>query len=328
MIHVFEYKFQTMGGPARFKFYAETEKQAQEIYTLVLKELERLDNTYSNYSATNYVAEINRSAGHKDGIIVDDETAGLLDYAHQCYQMSDGLFDITSGILHKIWDYHAKHPRLPSQKEIDQNLELVGWDKVLWKRPHLTLPIKGMVLDFGGIVKEYAVDAIIKLCHQHKINHGLIELGGDIGVIGPHCDGRPWNVGIAHPCDSTKSFVIIPVDQGAIATSGDYERHIMIDGQIYPHIINPKTGYPVQEVRAVTVMSQHCLIAGSLTTIGFLKGYQGKDWLLDLQVPFMFIDREFEVTSTIKCSDDKIDRNALHIHDEKRLLGGNKTMQI
>lgn len=327
-MNVFEYQFKTMGGPARFKFYAETENRAQEIYTLVLQELERLDKTYSNYSATSYVADINRSAGHKDGITVDDETAGLLDYADRCYHMSDGLFDITSGILHKIWDFHAKHPRIPSQKEIDQILTCVGWDKVEWKRPHLKLPIEGMVLDFGGIVKEYAVDSIVKLCHQHQIFHGLIELGGDIGVLGPHMDGRSWNIGITHPSDSSNCFALVPLAQGAIATSGDYERNIKINDTVYPHILNPITGYPVQGVHSVTVISEHCLIAGSLTTIGFLKGDQGKDWLLDLHVPFMVIDRDLQVTSTIECAPDKIDRNALHIYENKSPVGENYEMSV
>jgi thiamine biosynthesis lipoprotein len=310
-MHIYEHKFPMMGCPASFKFYAETPAQAIEIYDLVLKELERLNRTYSNYSSTSFVAKINHTSGDSQGIVVDEETAGLLDYAQQCYEMSDGLFDITSGILHKIWDFHAVTPHLPSQKEIDHTLELVGWDKVKWQRPHLTLPIAGMVLDFGGIVKEYAVDTIVKLCRQQRIKHALIELGGDLAVTGPHVDGRPWKVGVNHPRVPGQSIMIIELAEGAIASSGDSDRYIKIDDTIYPHIINPKTGYPVQGVSAVTVMNPHCLIAGSLTTIGFLKGSQGNDWLLDLKVPFIFIDDQLNVTSTIACTSDKIDTKVL-----------------
>jgi thiamine biosynthesis lipoprotein len=312
-MQLYDHNFPMMGCPARFKFYADSPTKAANVYNLVLNELERLNQAYSNYSDTSYIAKINRTAGDKKGIVVDEETAGLLDYAQQCYEMSDGLFDITSGILHKIWDFEAVIPRLPSQKEINQTLKMVGWEKVQWKRPHLVLPIEGMVLDFGGIVKEYAVDAIVKLCHEQGIYHGIIELGGDLAAMGPHFDGRPWNIGVTHPRATDQSIMIVDFEHGAIASSGDSERYIKIDDKIYPHILNPKTGYPVQGVSSVSVMNQHCLIAGSLTTIGFLKGTQGREWLLDLQVPFIYIDDQLNVTSTIACSSDKIDSNVLNL---------------
>ena len=139
------------------------------------------------------------SAKHAGSIAVDDETAKLLDYAYACYQRSDGLFDITSGILRRIWDF--KSGRLPDRNAIDELLPRIGLSKVSWKRPRLTFPIAGMELDFGGIGKEYAADQAAAVCIALGIRHGLIDLGGDIAVIGPHPNLAPWNIGIRHPRD-------------------------------------------------------------------------------------------------------------------------------
>ncbi len=120
-------------------------------------------------------------------IAVDDETAKLLDCAYACYQRSDGLFDITSVILRRIWDF--KSGRLPDRKAIDELLPRIGLSKISWKRPYLTFPIAGMELDFGG--KEYAADQAAAVCTALGIRHGLIDLGGDIAVIGPHPNLAP-----------------------------------------------------------------------------------------------------------------------------------------
>lgn len=285
----YDLSFKTMGCPASFKFYASTPEQAHDVQLLILGELERLDSYYTNYSAHSYTAEINRTAGTKEGIVVDEETAGLLDYAHQCYLISDGLFDITAGVLYKAWDFTKKKSSMPNPTVISSLLNQVGWDKVRWNRPHLILPLPGMNLDFGGIVKEYAVDRIIALCHSHGISHGIIELGGDVGVIGPHPNGQPWHIGIQDPQNPDEALMTIALKKGSIASSGDYERYIEIDGVRHSHILNPLSGIPIKSVSAVTVVASHCLVAGSLTTISFLKEDQGIDWLEEQNVPYLFI---------------------------------------
>lgn len=297
--------FTSMGCPCGLQFYAPNDVMAENVFRAVFAEVDRLDRYYTNYSSASFTAAINRSAGDKAGIVVDSETAILLDYAQQCTFMSDGLFDITAGTLRRAWIFEEKNPTLPSQETLDKLLPLIGWDKVKWKNPKLTLPKKGMMIDFGGVVKEYAADAAEKVCRSMGVYHGLIDMGGDIKIIGPHVDGKLWVIGVNHPRKAGEEIAAIRLGAGAVATSGDYERSIIIDGKTYSHILNPKTGWPVEGISSVTVVADHCLIAGSLTTIAFLKGPdKGLKWLEDFKVSFLCTDksgipigsREFELS--------------------------------
>jgi thiamine biosynthesis lipoprotein len=285
--------FTSMGCPCHLQFYAVDDEMAGNVFQVVFAEVDCLDRYYTNYTASSFTTAINRSAGDKKGIVVDPETATLVDYAQQCTLMSQGLFDITAGTLRRAWVFDRKNPTLPSQESIEKLLPLVGWEKVKWKNPRFTLPKKGMMIDFGGVVKEYAADAAEKVCRSMGIFHGVIDMGGDIKIIGPHVDGSPWCIGVNHPRKAGEQIATIRLRAGAVATSGDYERSIIIDAQTYSHILNPKTGWPVEGISRVTVVTDHCLIAGSLTTISFLKGPdKGLKWLENFNIPFFCTDKE------------------------------------
>lgn len=281
-----------MGCSCSIQFYAENETHAQVVFQKCFAESARLDRYYSNFTATSFVAEINRSSGDKRGIIVDNETAGLLDYADHCYKMSNGLFDITAGILQRAWNFKESPPKLPSQSTINKLLKVVGWQKVIWKKPKLILPFSGMLLDFGGVVKEYAADCLYSICLSENIHHGIINMSGDMRVIGPHIDGKPWDITIGLPRSDTKESPIqFSLSQGAVATSGDYEKSIMIEGKRYCHILNPKTGWPVSGLSSVTAITDLCIVAGSVTTTALLKGKKaGLSWLKNLDIPFYCYD--------------------------------------
>jgi thiamine biosynthesis lipoprotein len=139
-----------------------------------------------------------------------------------------------------------------------------------------------MEIDFGGIVKEYAADRAATLCLNAGISHGIVNLGGDIKIIGAHPDGKSWRVGIQHPRDKTKVWKALKLKTGALASSGDYERCMVIDGVRYGHILNPKTGYPVRHLTAVSVIADLCVVAGSAATIAMLKEKDGEKWLKSL----------------------------------------------
>lgn len=289
---LYKRSFASMGCPCELQFYAVDDVTAEIVFKAVFAEVDRLDRYYTNYSASSFTAAINRSAGEKGGILVDPETATLLDYAQQCTHMSDGLFDITAGTLRRAWIFEEKNPVLPSQDTLEELLSLVGWENVGWENPRFTLPKKGMMIDFGGIVKEYAADSAEKICLSMGIHHGIIDMGGDIKIIGPHIDGRPWVIGVNHPRKPQEEITQISLGAGAVATSGDYERSIKIDDKTYSHILNPKTGWPVEGISSITVIADHCLIAGSLTTITFLKGPEkGVEWLKDFDLPFFCADQ-------------------------------------
>lgn len=221
---------------------------------------------------------------------VDAETAALLDYAVTCYVQSEGLFDISSGVLRHTWS--SKLKSLPSERQIAAAHKKIGWQRVHWQSPWLEFPEKGLELDFGGIVKEYAVDRGVAMIRGLGVEYGYINLGGDIGVVGPHYNGEPWRVGIAHPRQSQSLLKTLALYQGALASSGDYQRCLMIEGQRYGHVFNPKTAWPVNYLAAVSVVSDLCVVAGSAATIAMLKENEGVTWLEDLGLPCLWVSVE------------------------------------
>jgi thiamine biosynthesis lipoprotein len=281
-------EFNAMGTPCDIQLFAHNEAQARQAINAAIADVQRLEALYSRYRSTSFLSEINRVAVTGGSISVDDETASLLNYAVACYEQSDGLFDITSGILRHAWKFDQD--KLPEQSLIDGLMDKVGWHKVVWKRSMLTFTMPGIEIDLGGIVKEYAVDRAASLCFAQGIKHGVINLGGDIKVIGPRPEGSPWRVDIRHPRSNDTLLDTILLYEGALASSGDYERCILINGVRYGHVLNPKTGWPVRHLAAVSVIGDFCVVAGSASTIAMLKEAQGTGWLLDLGLPHLWVD--------------------------------------
>jgi len=279
-----------MGTPCEIQLFATTQAQAKQVADTAIADIQRLEARYSRYRSDSFLSAINLAAARGGSIEVDAETAGLLDYAVTCHQQSDGLFDITSGILRQAWRFDLG--TLPDQETIQKLLAKIGWHKVRWQNPVLEFTVPGMEIDFGGIVKEYAVDRAAALCQSQGIRHGIVNLGGDIKIIGPRADGNPWRIGIRHPRQQDALADTLLLHQGALASSGDYERCLIIDGIRYGHILNPKTGWPVKHLAAVSVASDFCVIAGSASTIAMLKEDQGPAWLESLGLPHYWFDVE------------------------------------
>ncbi|SFP58812.1 thiamine biosynthesis lipoprotein [Nitrosomonas cryotolerans] len=277
-----------MGTPCAIQLYAKTRSKAKCVADKAIGDVQRLEAIYSRYREDSFLSEINRTAALGGRISVDAETAGLLDYAAICYRESDGLFDITSGILRRAWNFKSAH--LPSGEVIQSLRERVGWDKLSWISPILEFPMAGMEIDFGGIVKEYAVDRAAALCWEGGIQHGMVNLGGDIKIIGPHADGNPWRIGIRHPRQTNAVLLTLQLYTGALASSGDYERCIILNGMRYGHVLNPKTGWPVRQMASVSVVGDFCVVAGSASTIGMLKEEKGQSWLDELNLPHLWVD--------------------------------------
>ncbi len=285
--------FKAMGTPCELHLYAPRLSQARRAVTLALADVQRLEARYSRYREDSLLSAINREARRGGALEVDEETAHLLDYARTCHELSDGLFDITSGLLREAWNFHGD--TLPSPERLAALLVRVGWEKLHWERPRLAFTQSGMELDMGGIVKEYAADRAAARCQSVGIAHGMVNLGGDIRILGPHPDGSPWRVGIRHPRRPDALLQSVPITQGALASSGDYERCIQIDGVRYGHILNPRTGWPVRHMAAVTVLAPLCVLAGSACTIGMLKEEAGPQWLASLGLEHLWVDVEGRV---------------------------------
>jgi thiamine biosynthesis lipoprotein len=284
------HRFRAMGGPCELRLYG---AHALAAARAAQAEVERLEAKFSRYRADSLAARINASAGDAAGVEVDAETARLLDYAETAWRESGGRFDLTSGILRRAWNFKAA--RLPSRDEVAALLPLIGWDKLVWRAPHLVLPRAGMELDFGGYVKEYAADLAAAKCRELGVRHGLVDLGGDLAVIGPHPGGRPWRVGVRDPRAPERALLHLALTGGGVATSGDYERCMIVDGVRYGHILDPRSGWPVAGLASVTVTAGACLLAGTLTTSAMLRGVHGGAWLDALGAASVWVDAEGRV---------------------------------
>lgn len=255
-----------------------------------IAEVERLEARYSRYRETSDLAQINRVAARGGTIEVDPETAGLLDYAATCHAESDGLFDITSGILRRAWRF--QEGRLPAAEEVEALLGRVGWHRLAWRSPRLEFGTPGLELDFGGIVKEYAADRVAGLLQAAGMRHALVNLGGDIRAAGPRADGSAWQIGIRDPRRAGEVLRRVALREGALSTSGDYERCIEIDGVRYGHVLDPRTGWPVRFMASASVLAPLCVVAGSASTIALLRAEQGPAWLEALGLPCLWVDVE------------------------------------
>jgi thiamine biosynthesis lipoprotein len=289
-----------MGCPCEVQLFASSRAQALRVVSLIVADIERLEERYSRYRDSSLISTINRIAHEGGSLAVDEETASLLNYAKACHDESDGLFDITSGILRRAWRFDLG--RLPNQEEIDVLLEKVGWRRLKWRPPTLEFLTPGMELDFDGIVKEYAADRAGSLCLENGVEHAAINLGGDIRIVGPRADGSPWRIGVRHPRRTADVAKSLRLYRGALATSGDYERGMVIDGVRYGHILNPRTGWPVQGLASVSVVADLCVVAGSASTIAMLREEAGPAWLAGLGSPCLWIDLQGEVGGSLAAS--------------------------
>jgi thiamine biosynthesis lipoprotein len=285
-------QFKAMASPCEILIDTNNEHFANHLLKIAHGEASRIETKYSRYRKDNIVFEINNSCGKP--VTVDDETAALLNYAQQCYEISDGLFDISSGVLRCAWRFDGNN-NVPSQKQIGALLERIGWNQLIWESPVITLP-DNMEIDFGGIGKEYAVDKTTQLLKQETDDSVLINFGGDIFVTGPRKSGKGWVVAIEGTDDNTKaekvktntdSTTVFQLKNGGLATSGDTKRHLIKDGVRYSHILNPKTGWPVKNApTTITTVAQSCTEAGILSTLAMLHGKNAVKFLDDQQAAY------------------------------------------
>jgi len=278
------HRFKAMGGPGQIQL--PDTPQAQSALHAALAELQRLEAQYSRYRPESLVSTINANAGLKP-TACNAETESLLDFAQQLFERSQGLFDITSGVYRRAWNFASG--QVPEQSLLDQLQPLVGWSKVERNAGHIWLPQKGMEIDLGGLVKEYAVDRVCMALQAHGIGSALVSLAGDMRALGIKPDGQPWQAGIAHPRHAGHLSASIALHNMALATSGDYERVILLNGQRYAHLIHPHTGWPVSYWQSVSVQAHSCLVAGGISTLAMLMQAQGLAFLQETGLGFLAI---------------------------------------
>jgi len=273
-------RFSAMAGPCELLLPATERPSARELGDVAAAEAWRIEKKYSRYRQDSVLAWIHAQQGST--VRLDEETASLMDFAEQCFVISDGLFDITSGILRRAWKFDGSD-RVPDVAAVRNLLPLIGFNKVRWRNPFLTVP-DGMELDLGGIGKEYAVDRAYDLLMARCPAPFLVNFGGDLRASRPLPHG-PWKVGIERPDGVHAAAMMLEVEYGALATSGDSHRFLLKDGIRFGHVLDPRTGWPVPDApRSVTVAASSCTEAGLLSTLAMLEGAKAQQFLQEQAV--------------------------------------------
>ena len=284
--------FKAMGSACEVVLAAASLEEAQVLGQVAIDEVLRIERKYSRYTSDSVIAQINRQAALAP-VACDDETWSLFLFASQLFEKSDGLFDITSGVLRKAWNF--KQAQVPSADMLDNLLPLIGWQKVIMKDQRIALTLQGMEVDLGGFGKEYAADRAAQMLKEKGVASGYVNLAGDMRFLGPKSSGEPWLIGIQDPRHPDQVIATLPMSHGGLATSGDYERYFESNGQRYCHVLNPLTGWPVKHWRTVSVTAPLAVLAGCTTTMAMLKEAQGLSFLKSTGFDFLAIDHAGEV---------------------------------
>ncbi len=235
-------------------------------------EISRVESVMSRFREGSDIWRINQAAG-LEPVVVSAEVFELLERSQRLSAASSGAFDITFAGLYGLWDFTTQAQALPAEQDIRERLLLVGYDKLILSETELSVFLEkpGMKLDLGGIAKGYAVDRAIQILLDHGIYDGLVNAGGDIRAMGSH-KGRAWAVGVQDPRNKDNLLYRLEVGEAAVATSGDYEKFIILDGQRYCHIIDPRSGLPAAGVRSVTIAAPSAMLADAYATAVFVLG--------------------------------------------------------
>ena len=240
-----------------------------------IDEIVRIENLISDWKSETQVSQVNKNAGIK-AIKVDQEVIELTKRAIYFSEISNGAFDISFAAMDKIWRFDGTQEKLPTKEEITQAIAKIGYQNILIDEKNQTIFLKeiGMKIGFGSIGKAYAADKAKNVLQNLDIQAGIIDASGDMTIWGEQLDQQPWKIGVTNPFKRFKMAAILSVKNGAVTTSGDYEKFIMIDGKRYSHIINPKTGFPSTGLTGVTVLGPNAEMCNGFSTTIMVLGKQ------------------------------------------------------
>ncbi|MEP6750336.1 MAG: FAD:protein FMN transferase [Bacteroidota bacterium] len=230
-----------------------------------IQRIERLLTTYSDDSETN---KINIAAGDH-AVQVSEETFRLIQRSLRISAVTQGAFDISYGSVDKsLWNFNTAMTKLPDEKTAKRMVRLINYKNIILDDNAMTvfLTAKGMRIGFGGIGKGYAAERAKAVLKDMGVYSGIVNASGDLTTWGYQPDGKPWTIGIVNPNLSGKIFSYLSVTNMAVATSGNYEKFVMINGHKYSHTINPRTGLPVTGIKSVTIITPNAEIADAMAT--------------------------------------------------------------
>ncbi len=253
-----------MGTDLKLEVFGEDPMTLEKVLNDAVVELERIEALMTDWKPSP-LTRLNDQAG-SGAVRVPSELASIIRRSLEVSKLTGGAFDISYGAIGRLWSFSREDPRLPKASSIRAALKLVGYEKIQVdeKQPLVTLPSE-MTLGLGGIAKGYGVDRAMGVYLKHGIEHGIVNAGGDLKVLGKK-NGKLWEIAIKHPRERERVMALLRVSNTCVVTSGDYERFFEVDGKRYHHIIDPRTGYPSTGAMSATVVAQSAEYADALAT--------------------------------------------------------------
>ena len=240
---------------------------------LAVAEIRRIERLISSWDSTSQTSAVNRAAGLRP-VTVDRELFDLLRRSAGISRLTDGAFDVTYASVDKLWHFDGTMTALPDSTAIRASVARIGYGKIVFDEEATTvfLPEEGMKIGFGAIGKGYAADRARALLEARGVRAGIINASGDLTAWGKQPDGSDWMVAITNPLNKARAFAWLPVQNRAVVTSGNYEKHVTFGGVRYAHIIDPRTGYPATGIVSATVFAPRAELADALATAVFVMG--------------------------------------------------------
>jgi thiamine biosynthesis lipoprotein len=284
---------------------------SEEAFSAAFDRIREIENHMSLHTDSSEIALVNANAG-KEAVQVSPDTFAVIEKALEIARLSEGAFDPTIAPLVQAWDIGGDNARRPPDEEIAALLPLVDYTKVILEpeKREVYLPVEGMALDLGGIAKGYAADEVKQILLDHGVNKAIVNLGGNVLTLGRKVDGSFWRIGIQDPDDGRGAYVmIVELNDTSLVTSGPYERFLELEGELYHHILDTTTGFPVEsDFTSVSIITQSSFLADALSTSVYALGYEkGMDLINSLDgVQAVFLTEDKEVVLSEKASDGEL----------------------
>ncbi len=274
--NLYERSFHSMGSTVELKFYSQNEELFHRVVDACVERTKEIDRLFSNYRDDSVLAEVNRNAG-VGPVSVPREFLRLVRTSIRYSELTEGAFDVTIGSLFELWRAETKAGRLPARSQIRDALGCTGFRKIKIDeaKSRVFLDSDCVRLDFGAIGKGYAVDEMVNIAKQNGIKRGLVNFGGNIYAMDPPAGKKFWDVGVRKPGSGSEIISKLDLVNKGVATSGDYERYFDHEGRRYSHIIDPRTGWPAEDVTSVVAVSKTATEADVFSTAVSVLGLRG-----------------------------------------------------
>lgn len=262
-----------MGSAFSFTAIHENPLEAEKAVDASINEVIRIERLISSWQPNSQTSQINNQAG-LNPVSVDLELYKLIERSLKISNISNGYFDISFASIGNLWNFNGEEAVMPSEEKLQESVDLINYQDIILDPIDTTIFLKreGMKIGFGAIGKGYAADRAKEVMNQYGIESGVVNAGGDVLAWGSKPNGENWNMGIANPESKNDVLATLRISDQAIVTSGDYERFVIIDGERYGHIVNPKTGLPIKGIVSVSIMSHTAELADAIATAVFVLG--------------------------------------------------------